>query len=305
MQVECSDSACAAAVQAHWQPAARGRMQVECTIFCTVNEPFPRSYFVATGIHTSMSDFRDGHGVNIISVGGTAVSSGGLPIATTTIGGVAVTAAAQLADNVAAPTAGYVGAVGYCLNTTGGFDRQTSVKSATAPTQTGIQAIGIVLDNGTNFRNASAAAGIGDGVNGQAVLCVQDYQYNGATYDRRYGNQNVTLLASAARTTNTTSSDQTNYNGRGVVVTLDCTASSSGSVTITIQGKDSVSGNYYTILAGTAVTTTSTNVYRVFPGLTASPNAVANDVLPRTWRISVAANNGNNITYSVGASVIV
>lgn len=121
----------------------------------------------------------------------------------------------------------------------------------------------------------------------------------------RRNNSNVTLLASTARTTSQTGADTDNLNYRGIHVVLDMTTAGTGSVTLTIQGKDEASGKYYTILAGAAVTTNSTNVYKVYPGATASANAVANDVIPRTFRIIVTANNANSATYSVGYSLIV
>lgn len=128
-------------------------------------------------------------------------------------------------------------------------------------------------------------------------------QFNGTTWDRQRGNTDNTLLASAARTTTNQSADQTNYNGRCVHVVLSVTSAGTGSITLTIQGKDSVSSAYYTILAGAAVTTNSTNVYKVCPGITAAANVSASDLLPRTWRVDVTHNNANSITYSVGASV--
>lgn len=113
---------------------------------------------------------------------------------------------------------------------------------------------------------------------------------------------NISLVASAAYTTTQTTADQTNYTARGVIVVLDMTNVGAGpSVTLEIDGKDPVSGKYYAILTGAAVTTVSTNIYRVYPGLTASANATANDVLPHTWRVKVVANNANSGTYSVGA----
>ncbi len=120
-----------------------------------------------------------------------------------------------------------------------------------------------------------------------------------------FNTDNISLVPSAAYTTTQTSADQTNQRCRGVVVVLDMTAVGTGSVTLTIQGKDPVSGKYYTLLAGAAVTTNSTNVYRVYPGLAAAANATANDVLPKTWRVVVTANNANSATYSVGAITIV
>ena len=109
-------------------------------------------------------------------------------------------------------------------------------------------------------------------------------------------------LASASRTTTQTGPDERNSYHRGLYVVLDMTTVGTGSVTLTIQGKDIASGKYYTVLAGAAVTTNSTNIYKVYPGLTASANAVANEVLPSTYRILVTANNANAAVYSVGYS---
>lgn len=139
--------------------------------------------------------------------------------------------------------------------------------------------------------------------NGLVVLN-RNLNYNGTTWDRLRTNTDLTLLASAARTATLNSGDLTNYNGRGLHVVLDVTNAGTGSITLTIQAKDALSGQYYTLLAGAAVTTVSTNVYKVFPGATAVANAAANDILPRTYRILVTHNNANSITYSVGASII-
>lgn len=113
------------------------------------------------------------------------------------------------------------------------------------------------------------------------------------------------LITAAAATTTQTGADQINYNNRGVKVVLDMTNVGTGSVTLTIQGKDAASGKYYTLLAGAAVTTISTNVYEVYPGITATVNASASASLPRIWRVLVTVNNANPTTYTVGASVVV
>ena len=85
---------------------------------------------------------------------------------------------------------------------------------------------------------------------------------------------------------------------------LDVTSAGTGSITVSIEGKDSASGKYYQILAGAAVTTNSINRYRVGALLAAVANSVAQDYLPRTFRIVVTANNGNSVTYSVGYSLV-
>lgn len=63
------------------------------------------------------------------------------------------------------------------------------------------------------------------------------------------------------------------------------TTTNSGSVIFTIQGKDSVSGSYYTILAGASMSTVTTQRLRVSPNLTGSANSIAQDIMPRFIRI--------------------
>jgi len=87
-------------------------------------------------------------------------------------------------------------------------------------------------------------------------------------------------------------------------VTLDVTTPGTGSITLEIDAKDSVSGKYVALLTGAAVTTTSTNIYVIHPELTAAANSIAKDVLPHTWAVKVTANNANSMTYSVGASYL-
>ena len=130
------------------------------------------------------------------------------------------------------------------------------------------------------------------------------HAYNGATWDQVRTALDVTHLASASRTTTQTGADQVNYGWGGIQVVLDMTVVGTGSVTLTIQGKDSVSAKYFTLLAGAAVTTNSTNVYTVYPGITATANVSASMVLPRVFRILVTANNANAATYSVGYCLV-
>ena len=95
-----------------------------------------------------------------------------------------------------------------------------------------------------------------------------------------------------------------NLGSRGVKVVVRTTVIGTGSITLSIQGKDVASGTYYTILAGAAVVTNTTNVYTVFPGMVVAANVSANDALPRTWRLLVTANNANAATYTVGWSTL-
>lgn len=115
----------------------------------------------------------------------------------------------------------------------------------------------------------------------------------------------VEIYPSAARTATPATVDQRNYGHRGIVVTLDITAvTSDPSLTLTIEGKDRLSGKYYTILSGSAETGTTTKTYTVYPGVTASANVAVSNVLPETWRVKVTHGDTDSATYSVGASLI-
>lgn len=130
------------------------------------------------------------------------------------------------------------------------------------------------------------------------------YDDNNTDWQRQRGNSDYTLLASAARTITTNSPDQANYNARGLKLVFNMSNVGTGSVTVKIQGKDSISGTYYDLLTGAAVITNVLNVYTMYPGMTAVANVSSNDILPRVWRIVATANNANSATYSVSASVI-
>ena len=118
-------------------------------------------------------------------------------------------------------------------------------------------------------------------------------------------NSTVSVLPSAARTATNVSDDLTNMYAKGLHLVIDVTnIVSTPSITVTIHGKDYLSGKYYTILASAAITATGTTVLKVFPSATASANVAANDILPTNWRVSVTHGNANSITYSVAASLV-
>lgn len=75
-----------------------------------------------------------------------------------------------------------------------------------------------------------------------------------------------------------------------------------GTATVTIQGKDQTSGDYRTILTGTAIATVSDQLLKVGPTVAASANAIAQDYLPETIRIQVVIATAN-VTFEVGLSL--
>lgn len=119
------------------------------------------------------------------------------------------------------------------------------------------------------------------------------------------GNQHSsgTALLSAARTANAVSGDINTTGSQFLNVVVDITAYTSGSVTITIQGKDIASGKYYTILTSAALAAAATTRLKVGPTITAATNTIAQDYLPAQLRVSVVVADATPITYSVGYAV--
>ncbi|MBX3081709.1 MAG: hypothetical protein KF716_08735 [Anaerolineae bacterium] len=141
-----------------------------------------------------------------------------------------------------------------------------------------------------------------DGSNGATIGAVGLFVTNNATADRLRNNHEMTVLASAARTAATNSSDQVNYNGRHITVTIDVTAGTGFSITPTIKYKDSLSGKYVTLLAGASIVATGTVTLQVGPGLPDTTNLSANKPAPRIWRLEIAVADTTSATYSVSVN---
>lgn len=130
-------------------------------------------------------------------------------------------------------------------------------------------------------------------------------RFNGTNWDRERGNIEETILASAARTASVNSADFVNYNARGLHLILNVSAlAATPSITVSIQGKDAISGTYYNILTSAAITTTGINILKLYPGISAIPSQSASDILPRTWRVAVTNADADSITYSVSAALV-
>lgn len=121
-------------------------------------------------------------------------------------------------------------------------------------------------------------------------------------------NQNLSALVLSAATASSNGSDMENLSSRGAVFVVDITALSgtSPTMTVTIEGMDAVSGKYYTILASTALAAVATTVLRVYPGLTASANLIASDILPKNFRVrwTIGGTAGPTVTATVSALLV-
>lgn len=142
---------------------------------------------------------------------------------------------------------------------------------------------------------------IGDGASQRGILASGAMFWNGATYDRAATSQGLTYLTSAARTTTQTQGDQTNTGRwRGILVYTNVTSAGTGSITVTVDWKDPVTGNYIHLNTGTAIIANGSQTITIYPGQTAAGALTNSITLPRTFRILVTANNANSVTYSVG-----
>lgn len=179
-------------------------------------------------------------------------------------------------------------------------DMQLGVKGALSVAA--VQALG-----GADASSNNSMSGLSVQPSGSAsfAIGVGPYSFNNTTWDRVRNNVDttglVTLSAATAGTFNGT--DQINYNGRGIQVLVDVTAATAMTLTINIQGKDAVSGKYYTILSSAALAAVASTQLTVYPDTTVVANVAVSQPLPRTWRVQ-AVVTGTSVTATVGASVI-
>lgn len=109
-----------------------------------------------------------------------------------------------------------------------------------------------------------------------------------------------TVFTSAVRTASGNSADQDVSPYLGCLVFINMTAVPGvDTVIFTLEGKDELSGTYYTIIASAALVATGMVVLRVFPGLVAAANTFVNDVLPRTIRVRTTHSAASSFTYTV------
>lgn len=186
---------------------------------------------------------------------------------------------------------------------TAGTSNSMLVTGMLAARNTVATGIAIATMSGIPSGDATGAISTSIAVSNFATL------FNGANWDRARSNVDsaASILTLAAQAPGTvTSADQTNFNGRGVKLGINVTADSAGTalVVVTIQGKDIVSGQYYTILSSASIAAVGFSTLQVYPGITATANVAANDILPRTWRVSITVSGAGTASATVGSSNI-
>jgi len=128
-----------------------------------------------------------------------------------------------------------------------------------------------------------------------------------STLDAVGGNTEITILNSAVRSVTNVSADLTNRGAAGVIIYFNVSAvPGTDTVTLSVEGKDPVSGNYGVIFTAAAIATTVQPArYIIYPGASGTgPTATLACPIPRTWRVKITHSAASNFTYSVGAAYV-
>lgn len=112
------------------------------------------------------------------------------------------------------------------------------------------------------------------------------------------------ILSGTATAANNNTADICNNVFKGITLVYNVTAIAAGSITFTIQGKDTASLGYFTLLASTAVAapTAAPTTLTIYPGITPGANVASSGILPAFFRILVTTVTGP-VTYTVSASL--
>lgn len=133
--------------------------------------------------------------------------------------------------------------------------------------------------------------------------------YNGSTWDRIRNNLSGTVVSSNTRTSTISSSDITNFNHRGIILSLNITAASgTGGLQVIIQMKDALGTVYKSLnTAPTAVTAIGQYVYMLYPAITSTNGAIEQvipQILPQTFRVQIVHGDSSSYTYSMHYQMI-
>ncbi|MFO0929156.1 MAG: hypothetical protein U0736_19390 [Gemmataceae bacterium] len=206
-----------------------------------------------------------------------------------------------LTDSMAGPTTPSVGALLMAFNGSSWFRLR-------GDTTNGIFVQGTVSAD----TELPAAAALADGASNPTTPTVgaAELLFNGSTWDRRPGTQEGTLLTSAIRNTTNDSAVQTNYGAKGVLITMNLTAAAGTGIKLELRGIDPILGGDIILARFTSNRNNTAQVH----WLELHPGAASASVdgwgerfqgcLPRRWKLRVLHSDGNNLTYSVGYTLL-
>lgn len=114
----------------------------------------------------------------------------------------------------------------------------------------------------------------------------------------------IEVYASAERTATPTAVTLATHRARAVFVILDVSAiTSTPSLTLSVDGVDSA-GNTLWTLSGAAVTTATTKVLQIGPGVTVAANLTASQFVPDGIKVTVTHGDSDAATYAVRAILV-
>jgi len=110
------------------------------------------------------------------------------------------------------------------------------------------------------------------------------------------------VYATLARTATPTAVNVVSQGRSHLHLVIDLTAITiTPSVVPTIDALDTLSGKYYNLLTGVAITATGTTILKIGAGIGQLTNIAAADMLPGTFRVTMTHANANSMTYTVNA----
>ncbi|MEM4408335.1 MAG: hypothetical protein QXI19_06295 [Candidatus Caldarchaeum sp.] len=136
----------------------------------------------------------------------------------------------------------------------------------------------------------------------------REFVFDGNLWYRKRGVVYTNLLPSGTRTTTQILPDRTNYSYAGAVILLNISNVGTGSLSVSIQGKQEADNVYFSMFQSNAQTSNGLKVLGVIPGaytpivgtpttqITEAYNGV---LITRTYRVVITHNNANPVTYSV------
>lgn len=122
-------------------------------------------------------------------------------------------------------------------------------------------------------------------------------------------NYNMTVEASSAKSATAAGTTQVNRDCSGATFVIVTTANSGTSPTLTVKVQGSADGTtWYDIPGATtaSITTNTTTVLTVYPGVTVAANAAVSQPIPRMFRVhwTIGGTGSPSWTFSVSAAML-
>ncbi len=179
-----------------------------------------------------------------------------------------------------------------------------------AITSQGVQTVSQhFFDSAGVFRPVRSVNATPDGTGLADIPSIHNTGFNNTSLDRWRNNIIATLLASAARTVQTDSALQTNFNHRGVIALIDVSLDpSTASITPNILARETISTANLVILAGAAIAAVGESSMVVYPGGAGAwvgTGVELDSIIPRAWLFRMTVADAETMTYSVEAQSVV